>query len=124
MIAEAYSTKPTSMDGATAGVKFDGGKLRFDLLPWRAIAAIAAIFTFGAKKYSDRNWELGIPPSRLFAALQRHLLSWYNREGVDPDTGKSHLHHAGCCVLMLIWMEMHKPELDDRPKEVVCLESV
>ena len=42
------------------GTKNDGGKLRYDLIPPRALEALAYVYTIGAAKYSDRNWEKGI----------------------------------------------------------------
>lgn len=37
------------------------GKGRFDLLPPRAIRAVAQRFEEGATRYPDRNWEQGEP---------------------------------------------------------------
>ena len=39
------------------GKKFDGDKLRFDLIPAVAEEEIAKILTFGAKKYGPDNWQ-------------------------------------------------------------------
>ena len=94
--------------------KLDHDKIPFELLPSAALGDIANIFGFGSKKYSPRNWELGMQWSRMYGALQRHLNAWWSGENTDPETGKSHLHHAGCCLLMLIEYEKHYPEKDDR----------
>lgn len=95
--------------------KFDGEKIRMELLPPFALTSIADVFTFGAKKYDSWNWSKGLEWNRVYGALQRHLNSWYNREGVDSETKKSHLHHAGCCIMMLIDLEQYRPDLDNRP---------
>ena len=42
------------------------GKGRFDLLPPRAIRAVARRFEQGAEKYGDRNWEQGEPIGRSY----------------------------------------------------------
>lgn len=67
----------------------------------------------------DRNWELGMNWSRVFGALMRHMWAWWGGEKVDPETGKSHLWHAGCCIAFLIAYEERKVGNDDRPKENV-----
>lgn len=106
------------MDGQKlkTGVKKDEGKNRWDLLPYDAVDGIVSVLTFGAKKYDDRNWEQGIKYGRVFAAMHRHLASWWHRDNTDNETGMSHLWHAGCCLLFLITYERRgMNEFDDRP---------
>jgi len=99
-----------------AGVKHDAKKTRYELLPPELLEAVAQILTFGAEKYTDRNWEKGISYGRVFGALMRHLWDWWARKGLDAETGKSHLWHAGCCIAFLIAYEMRKMDsFDDRP---------
>ena len=100
------------------GWKLDNDKIRYELLPPIALHARATIFTFGAKKYDDRNWEKGISYSRLFGALMRHLWAWWSGVDKDDESGESHLWHAGCCLDMLIHHEQYKKDFDDRPKEI------
>jgi hypothetical protein len=95
-------------------IKHDSDKPRLDLLSVDAQVAIAKIMTFGAKKYGDQNWRQGFAYSRLYAALQRHLTSWWNGDNLDSETGASHLHHAGCCLQMLIEHEIRNLGTDDR----------
>lgn len=103
------------MSETETGVKFDTAKDPWHLLPWDAVRAIVKILAFGAEKYSDRNWELGMAWSRCFSALQRHLTSWWEREEKDSETGCSHLAHAGCCLLFLLTYELRSLGKDDRP---------
>jgi hypothetical protein len=97
------------------GVKHDQEKIRTELLPPEALEAIATILTFGAKKYAARNWELGMSWSRPYGACLRHLFAWWRGEKSDPETGYSHLWHAGCCIIFLISYEEWKRGTDDRP---------
>jgi len=102
------------------GKKFDKGKTRWDLLPYPALEAVAGVFTFGAEKYGDRNWEKGIQYGRLFAAALRHLSKWWCGISNDKESGLKHLAHAGCCVLMLLSQELRTlsgSDLDDRPDD-------
>ena len=39
------------------GRKFDGGKMRWDLLPYDAVEKIVDILTYGAEKYDPNNWQ-------------------------------------------------------------------
>ncbi|MCC0809417.1 hypothetical protein FPV16_25005 [Methylobacterium sp. W2] len=97
------------------GRKDDIGKDPWDLAPWDAFRAIVAVLGFGARKYGRRNWEHGMAWSRLYAATHRHLTAWWDGERKDPETGLSHLAHAGCCVCFLIAFEIRRAGTDDRP---------
>lgn len=100
----------------TQGVKFDAGKLRYELLPPELLEETARVLTFGAAKYADRNWELGMAWSRPFGALMRHIWAWWGGEDKDPETGYSHLAHVCCCVAFLVAYERRDIGVDDRPK--------
>jgi len=93
------------------GIKFDVGKLRWDLLPWDAVGKVVAVLTYGAKKYADNNWQKVEPwRERYFAAAQRHLTAWYLGERIDRESGLHHLAHACCCILFLIFRDSPHPE--------------
>jgi hypothetical protein len=100
----------------TGGTKHDQEKPDFSLLSPEAIEQIAAVMTFGKKKYAAHNWRLGISNSRLIASALRHIFAYLRREDLDPESGLSHLAHAGCCVMMLLENIKLRPELDDRWK--------
>lgn len=97
------------------GLKFDLDKLPIDLVSPYFIEAIAAVLDFGAKKYGARNWEKGMSWSRVYGALLRHMLAWQRGENDDPETGLSHLWHAGCCIMFLVHFEKTGTGTDDRP---------
>ncbi len=84
-----------------SGVKHDAGKLRLDLIPPEMHRALGEVLTMGARKYGDRNWEQGIAPERLYAAVQRHLLAWREGEELDSESGLPHVYHAFCGLGML-----------------------
>lgn len=100
----------------SGGVKHDTDKLRFDLIPVRPLQELARVFTIGAKKYADRNWEQGLNYGRVYAALQRHAVAWWGGETHDPVDGQHHLASVAWCALALMEFEATHPELDDRPK--------
>ena len=88
------------------GRKFDSDKLRYDLIDYNQIDKLADILTMGAKKYADNNWQKVEPfNDRYFAALMRHLTAWRNGKKIDDESGKSHLDHAFCNIMFLMWGE-------------------
>lgn len=97
------------------GVKHDEDKLRFDLIPVRPMELVAQVFTIGAKKYADRNWEKGMKFHRIWGALLRHGFAWWRGEKYDPQDGQHHLASVAWCALALMELEETKPEYDDRP---------
>jgi hypothetical protein len=97
------------------GRKDDTGKLRFDLIPPHPLESIAEVYTIGAKKYADRNWERGIQYGRLFAAMMRHAWKWWKGEERDQVDGQLHLASVAWCAIALMEFAHTHPELDDRP---------
>jgi hypothetical protein len=100
MIAHLERIKPKQ------GVKYDSDKLQWTLLPFRAINEVLEVLAFGAKKYAADNWKI-VPEARTryVDAAFRHLSDWHLKERLDGETGKSHLAHAICCLLFLLWFE-------------------
>jgi hypothetical protein len=98
------------------GIKHDKKKIRWDLVPYDAVNEIAKILTFGAEKYSARNWENGMEWSRAFGALQRHMTRWFHGQDKDKETQLTHLANAGCCLFFLLAWELRGVGVDDRPK--------
>jgi len=102
----------------TKSIKHDQDKLRYDLIPGEFLEELAKVLTFGAKKYSDRNWEKGtFTYGRIFAALMRHLWAFWRGEELDEESNFSHLSHAACCLCFLITYRARNLGTDDR-KEV------
>jgi hypothetical protein len=108
------------------GVKFDGDKVRLELIPPEFLFAVGAVLTSGAKKYDDRNWEKGMKWSRYFGAAMRHIWCWWGGNiptnknflfgTLDEETKYSHLWHAATCIAFLITYEERSVGEDDRPK--------
>lgn len=101
----------------TEGRKDDSGKDRWDLLPFDALGGVAAVLTFGARKYADRNWEKGMHWGRLVAAALRHISKWATGHEHDEESGLHHLAHAACCILMVYGLVLRKKGVDDRGQE-------
>jgi hypothetical protein len=117
MKREKKSHSSTTLgDLSVVGVKFDEGKPRTDLLDPFAIEQLSKVLGFGAMKYAPENWRRGIAYSRLIAAALRHIFAFMRGENTDPESNLSHIAHAMCCMMFLLWMVENKPTLDDRWK--------
>ena len=88
-------TRCKSETGALREVKT--GKGRFNLISPLALRRLAAVYEKGGAKYSDRNWEKGVPLSQFVDSAMRHINQW--REGyADED----HLAHAAWNLFALM----------------------
>ena len=96
-------------------LRFDAGKPRYDLLPPDALEELVMVYTKGAAKYADRNWEKGMSWSRCFGSLMRHSWKFWKGEKLDPETGCHHMAMAAWNALALIAYDMRGKGTDDRP---------
>ena len=56
------------------GVKYDGEKPDYSLIPPNTLDDVAKVLTFGAQKYDRHNWKkLDNLDNRDIAAAQRHM---------------------------------------------------
>lgn len=108
--------QPPSCSPLLKAVKHDGDKVRLDLLPLDALEEVGKVLTFGAKKYGDRNWELGFPYMRVVGAILRHLFAFVRGEDQDAECGLSHLACATCNCLFLLTFTLRKTGTDNRNK--------
>lgn len=106
---EIFMKLDTDTQEKPLGLKTDTGKPRWSLVPYDALLEIVKVLTFGATKYADNNWQhVDNHEDRYFSAMLRHLTAWKNGQRTDDETGLSHLAHAGCCLLFLLWFEVRK----------------
>lgn len=100
-----------SQTATTGGRKFDGDKLRYGLLPPKALKETVQVLTLGAQKYEPDNWK-HVPDAqnRYFNALQRHLWDHFSGEQNDPETGINHLAHAVCNIFFLLERDLYTEE--------------
>lgn len=96
------------------GLKFDSGKLMYDLIPPEAETALARVLTFGANKYTRNGWQT-VPNAveRYEAALMRHLNAHRRGELFDPESGLTHLEHALCNLAFLVYFQARRMALPD-----------
>ena len=79
-----------------------------------ALLEVSKQYEDGAKKYSDRNWEKGMPVHCFIDSGVRHYLK-YSRGDTDEPHDRAFIWN----MLGAIWMHENHPELIDLPfKEV------
>jgi len=98
-------------------IKYDSGKPRTDLLPPRVLLMVSKVLGFGAIKYKDYNYRKGkgLKFSQMYAATQRHILKWWDREDLDEETKLNHIYHAITELCMIADCIERKKGIDDRP---------
>jgi uncharacterized HAD superfamily protein len=96
------------------GLRYNKGKLRYDLLHPKALEGITKVMTKGAEKYDERNWEKGMKWSNVIASLKRHLAAIEKGEDNDPETGELHVDHLQCNAHFLSAYYSIYPQGDDR----------
>ena len=99
----------------TDGQKRDGDKIRMDLLPFEALEAVAEVLTYGARKYSDNNWQkVDHADARYRAAMLRHLAARERGEMTDPESGLLHAAHMAADALFILWFEIQKGKENEK----------
>ena len=80
------------MENSSKKNDFLDNKPRWDLLPLTDLEEVVKLYTFGAQKYGDNNWQnLENGYQRYKAAMLRHLLEYEKGNTVDAESGCNHL---------------------------------
>lgn len=96
------------------GLRYNDGKVRFDLLPPEALWELANLYTKGAIKYADRNWERGMSWGKCFASMMRHAWSFWRGEEIDEETGVHHMIAVAWNAFAIYTYSIRKIGIDDR----------
>lgn len=105
-------------DYQTGAVRDTGGKGRMDLLPMCALIRISKHMEdaikpdpeTGLPHYPERNWEKGLPLHTMIDSALRHLAKYV--DGMDDE---DHLCAAATNLLMALWTEEKRPDMNDIP---------
>lgn len=95
---------------------FGNQKPYFSTIPGQVLGELGLAMLEGAVKYRRHNYRVvGVKASTYFDAAQRHLLSWWEGEDIDPESGASHLVKAMACLVVVRDAELQDVLVDDRP---------
>lgn len=109
---EAFRYATSRLEGDF--IKKDSGKLQWSLMPFEELKDVVKVLMHGAEKYSPDNWKNCDNVVRYKDALMRHVIAYVSGEEIDSEFGLSHLAHAVCNCLFLMWFDKHK---DDKASE-------
>jgi len=92
-----------------------------DLIPWCAIRRISRHMEdairpdpeTGRPHYPERNWEQGLPMHSMIDSAFRHLAKY-----VEGMTDEDHLCAAATNLLMAMWTEENRPNMQDIPSRL------
>lgn len=112
---QACQSKPVP----EGGLRYDKGKVRYELIPTEWIDGLAEVLTQGAEKYADRNWELGMPRSKMWGSFWRHTMKLLKGERYDKESGKHHGFHIAWNILALTTYDLRGIGADDMPVPVL-----
>lgn len=106
----------TGHAGQAGGLKFDAGKLVWDLLLnvkgcIAALEGVVRVLMFGAKKYKAHSWrEVEDAERRYLDGLMRHYteIKKHGLDAVDSESGELHIHHLNCNGLFLAELAISK----------------
>ena len=87
-------------------IKADAGKPRLTLVPQQIIFDIAKVREYGLAKYGESESWRKVDIQRYRDAAYRHFMAYLkNPQGVDDESGLSHLSHLACNIAFLSGME-------------------
>lgn len=102
-------------DPLNRALRYNQGKLRFDLLDPLATRDLSRVMTFGSTKYGDHNWRKGLSWQGMLASMKRHINAIERGEDYDPESGLLHVSHVQANAHMLNSYYYTHPMGDDRP---------
>lgn len=107
------STKDTNPKDAV-GIR----KVPVSTVPANVIQEIGLAMLEGALKYGRHNYRVtGVRASVYYDAAMGHLMSWWEGEDLDPDSGLSHITKALASLTVLRDAMARGMLTDDRPPE-------
>jgi hypothetical protein len=98
-------------------MKYDTDKAPIHLVPTLPIEEAAKVLGFGASKYGANNWRDDMETTewgRTYSSIQRHLMSFWDGEDVDPESGFLHIDHALTQLMILRMQYEHAKIMDNR----------
>lgn len=101
-----------------AGLRDNKGKNRLDLISAPALWELGRVYTEGAKKYADRNWEAGLSYTETIGCLLRHLLKRMAGHRMDAELPVLHTAMIAWNAIALLHMDLmpdRYAEFDDLP---------
>jgi len=92
------------------------GKAPMSTVSAPVMLEVGAAMLEGARKYGRHNYRVaGVRASVYYDATLRHVMSWWEGEELDPDSGLSHIAKAIASLMVLRDSMLQGNYVDDRP---------
>lgn len=115
MTREEYFQFSKNMDKLEA-IKFDKEKPKMSYIPQLALLEVAKTFTYGASKYKEFNYSLGMEYTRYTDAALRHLNQALRGKDIDEESRCYHLANAVASIMMCLDNQLTGTVKDNRNK--------
>ncbi|MAD95805.1 MAG: hypothetical protein CMB99_00615 [Flavobacteriaceae bacterium] len=118
LYGERHDEKPTPAPAKNPKTAIGRTKpAMVSVIPTASLLHLGEVMKLGATKYGPFNWrETPVPAEVYVDAAMRHLLSWFDGEDRDPESGMSHLGHVMACCAIIIDAQENGMLDDNRPK--------
>lgn len=91
-------------------------KVPMHCIPTGPLLELGLAMMEGGRKYGSHNYRaIGAKASVYYDAAMRHLMSWWEGEDIDPDSGIHHLMKLAACAFVIRDSQLMGNEEDDRP---------
>lgn len=96
--------------------RYGVAKPSMSVVPTDALIYLSKVMRLGERKYGLMNWRKDrVSASTYYDAALRHMMSWYDGEDVDPESGQPHIAHAMACMAILLDAAANDMLNDNRP---------
>ena len=86
-------------------------------VPTAPLFEVGEVMRLGIRKYGLTNWRHDpISASVYYNAALRHIMSWWDGQSIDEESGQHHLAHAVACLLIMLDARAVANLIDDRPR--------
>lgn len=99
------------------GDRYNDEKLKWGLIPYKALEPMVDVLMYGAKKYSPWNWTKGLSWVETSESLLRHIYDFLDGKDKDDESKLLQVGHILCNALFLSYMFLFRKDLDDRNKD-------
>lgn len=115
----ASSLSQTTEELPDGNPKTAAGALKTPLLsviPGPPLVQVGEVMRLGRSKYGPYNWrDQDVTVSTYLDAAMRHLMSYWDGETIDPESGQTHLAHAAASLFVIMDALATGHATDDRP---------
>jgi hypothetical protein len=117
------------LDKRESGLRYNTGKLRWNLVDFKALETMVRVLEYGANKYTVKdskgvithegtdNWKKGLKVTEICDSMMRHLFAFLAGEDTDPESKQLHVGHILCNALFLSYTVQFNKAYDDRRRD-------